>query len=182
MADPNSVGSLYFDVSVPDKEINDLLKQLEQIRKQAQQALELKSTNPLGSILKETNTAAKELAATYKELAKDGKVLGDALAATAKKAGTGSKPLTDLEKAAKGAAASYKGIIAEQKAGLTTSAQAVDKLKALATALGQQLKSADQAEAGYSDIADALTRVTTFRVVTFDARVIVRPHSVVEPV
>jgi len=48
----DSVGFLGFDIGVDEKAISDLLKQLDQIKKQAEQKLELKNSSSLTSALK----------------------------------------------------------------------------------------------------------------------------------
>jgi hypothetical protein len=82
-----AIGFLGFDIGVDNKAIDDLLKQLDQIKKLAEQRLALKNADSLTSALKETNTAAKGLSTTVTDLGKSSKALGGEL----DKVGAGAK-------------------------------------------------------------------------------------------
>jgi hypothetical protein len=73
-------------------------------------------------------------------------------------AAKGTKALSDLERAAQSLTAATRGVNAEQKIGLATQDQTLDKLRSLTTEYGRQLQAADKSEEGFEQLATALIK------------------------
>lgn len=123
---------IFFSLGVDEAELKALEKRLQTTVDTLQKALTLKN-EPLTPALKSIGDAAQKSV----------------------------KPLSDLEKASKSLAAAQKVIIAEQRAGLVTSDQAISKLKGLSTEYGKTYKAANTAEKGYEGLASALGTTVT---------------------
>ncbi len=152
----DSVGALFFDVQIDEKTISDLTKQLEAVRKAAEDRLNPKGAPAYLKSLKDETAALKELSVVQKQLATDAKNLAAGLDAVGKGAASGNKPLTDGQKAARAYSAEIKGLFAEQKAGLKTQDETVTRLRAITTELGSSLKNLDTSSKEYGEYAKAL--------------------------
>ena len=124
----DSVGFLGYDIGVPDDQLNNLIKDLERVRKAAQGVLDAKQAGGLETTLTNTGKAAKGV----------------------------STELTASQKAVKTYSASVREAVALEKTGLATREATAKTIRGLTSEVKEQLGSLSKLGAEHRELATAM--------------------------